>query len=263
MIIDIVSDLHIDFWEKNNFCEYNYSPKNHSPFNFKEIDNKSTILVIAGDICDNLDLFLKKINDYSIYYEKILFIDGNHEHTDKFPNLYSLDEINQKVLKYENPKLIFLPKNDFIINETVFIGCCGWWDYSIEKNNNYFKDYLPKLTEKDCEIFNENVLNESKNQYEFLIEKLNKYEKDNKIKNIIIVTHTVSRSKYGTDINTEFNSKFNNITKNKFPKLKNWIYGHTHDKFFEENENINMICNPRGRPDDLNSEDYNVKKINI
>lgn len=263
MILDIVSDLHIDFWEKNNWCNYNYSNKKNIPFYFKYEENKSNILIISGDICDDLDLFIKKINNYSIYYDKILFIDGNHEHTNKFPYLYSINEINDKIIKYNNPKLIYLPKNEYIINDTVFIGYCGWWNYSQNMDNNYFKNYLPKLTEEDCKIFNNNVLIESKKQYNLLIEKLNKYSLNKTINNIIIITHTVAREKYVTCINTEFNSLFNNITKKKYPKLKKWIFGHTHDKYDELYEELEMICHPRGRPDDYNSENYNIKKFKI
>ena len=34
------------------------------------------------------------------------------------------------------------------------------------------------------------------------------------------------------DLGTELNTKFENIISSKFPKINNWIFGHTHEQHF-------------------------------
>ena len=51
-----------------------------------ELNNKSDILIIAGDISDDIDLSIKYIDNISKKYKKILFVDGNHEHVNRYPN---------------------------------------------------------------------------------------------------------------------------------------------------------------------------------
>ena len=48
-----------------------------SEYKWNKTDNK--ILIIAGDISDNLDLSIDYIDNISEYYDKILYVDGNHE----------------------------------------------------------------------------------------------------------------------------------------------------------------------------------------
>ena len=40
------------------------------------------------------------------------------------------------------------------------------------------------------------------------------------------------------------------------PKIKKWIFGHTHQSHNTSNDGIQYICNPRGRPDDFNRLEY-------
>ena len=260
MIIDIISDLHIDFWNNNYWNKLSYSKK-HYPFVIKE--TFSDILIVAGDISDDLDLSIKTIDSLSKNYKYLIFIDGNHEHINKYPLLYSHDEINAKIIKLKNNKIKYLPKKDFILNKTVFIGYCGWWDFSEKMINDYFKNYLPHLdNDETCKCFNLNV-KKAIQEYYLIINKLDKYQKDNSIENIVLVTHTISNAKYvlGNTINTEFNSSFKNINNKKYNKLKNWIFGHTHKTHYEKLNNIQMICNPRGRPCDYNRINYEIKKL--
>ena len=128
--IDLISDLHIDQWSTNHIMKHPYGEVKDKPFN---LIKKSDILIIAGDISDDLDLSIKYINDISKYYEKILFVDGNHEHVNAYPNLYELNYIDNKIKLLKNDKIIYLPDNEYIINDKVFIGYCGWWDYNGEK----------------------------------------------------------------------------------------------------------------------------------
>lgn len=264
MNIDIVSDLHIDHWSNDIPCKYPYGVKKHFPLHV--IKSDSDYLIVAGDISDDINLSVDYLNYISKYYKKILFVDGNHEHVNNYPNLYDHDTIYNLI---NNEKIIFLSKSPYVINKKVFIGCCGWWDYcnknseSLKDNLKYFTSWIKDFTKDKSIEFIKNVINRSMKEYDILIENLEKYTNNDAIEEIIIVTHTIADSKYA-DSNCEdsqFNSKFKNIF--KYKKVTNWIFGHTHQKFDEFFNNVKITCNPRGRPDDFNREIYSIAKIII
>ena len=269
IICDICSDLHIDQWNKK--LNQKYPCGNREFYNLEFTKKNNKILIIAGDISDNIDLSIDYIDTISENYDKVLFIDGNHEHVENYPKLYTIEYINQKVKKKENNKLTYLPCNDYIINDTVFIGYCGWWDYNnydldeIKKSLDYFKDWISHFSESDSRDFIYNVFSKSKFEYNELIFKLNKYHLNNNISNIVIVTHTQPDINFVNiqDLGTELNTHFQNITSSKFPKIKNWIFGHTHEQHFTKKNNITYTCNPRGRPEDFNRITYDLHKLII
>ena len=65
---------------------------------------KDRILIFAGDIGDDIDLSLKYLDGISKNYERILFVDGNHEHVSRYPYLLSCEEIKEKIDKLNNEK---------------------------------------------------------------------------------------------------------------------------------------------------------------
>ena len=80
--------------------------------------------------------------------------------------MYSSEYINEKVKLLNNDKIVYLPNNEYIINDIVFIGFCGWWDYNNEKNKKlsvYFKKWIPDFTKKRNLDFIDNVLQKAEN----------------------------------------------------------------------------------------------------
>ncbi len=87
--MDIISDLHIDHWDVTIGVKYPCGSRIHHPF---KITPQSDILIVAGDISDDLELSLKYLDEVSKHYKKVLFVDGNHEHVNIYPELYSIDQ---------------------------------------------------------------------------------------------------------------------------------------------------------------------------
>ena len=269
----IVSDLHIDQWSNKLTMKYPCGKISHYPLNKQLFINKTDYLIIAGDISDNIDLSLQYLNSISFYFEKILFIDGNHEHVEYYPNLLSHTQIQDKIKKNNNDAIHYLSNSPFIINKTAVIGCCGWWNYNndtttINDNiNNYFKDWIP-LTKKQSTLFTENVIKRSKTELKYIKDYINKYNNDTSIESIIIVTHTVpidilcDEHKFDSLGNHQmYDQIINNHTFNK--KIKYWIYGHTHGHTKTVKINgIDFIQNSRGRPDDDESLSFLHDRIN-
>ena len=260
--IDLISDLHIDQWSTEYNIKYPYGIVKDIPFH---IDKKSDILVVAGDISDDLNLSLKWMDEISHKYKKILFVDGNHEHVNAYPSLYDINYIHDSVKSLNNDKINYLPNSEYIIDDKVFIGYCGWWDYdnkqSLESGKKYFNKWIPNFTEKDNIQFMNNVLTRAEYEYKKIKELLKKYENDYSINKIILVTHSVGHKDFKViSKSTDYNTMFNDI---KSSKLKYWLFGHTHYQINDKVNNIQFICNPRGRPDDFNRIVYNTKTINI
>jgi len=272
--IDIVSDLHIDYWsdELKDNIKFNCSITKNYPLKWEDKNIFNKILIVAGDISDNLDLSVKELDKISKYYDRVLFVDGNHEHLHIYPNLHSIDDIYDKINSLDNHKIKYLPKETFKLGRTAFIGCCGWWNYEnkkpteTEKHIKYFKKNFPELKAEDNFRNIENIYYKSVEEYNSLTKRLTELEKDKNITEIIIVTHTLPRTFFSQGhIGTEFNTEFKNINKKNYPKLTKWIFGHTHaiyeTKILESG--IQFISNPRGRPSDYNRTNYQIRFCNL
>jgi predicted phosphodiesterase len=271
--IDLSSDLHIDQWDKTLEVKNPCGKVKHFPYSFKETTNK--ILVIAGDISDNIDLSIKYLNEQSDKYERILFVDGNHEHASSFPNLLDINTINEKIQKLNNEKIVYLPKTHYKLGKTIFIGYCGWWDYdnnkqeSIESALSYFESWIKEIAESTGASlsFINNVMKNSYNQHELLKKHLDYYQNDETIEEIVIVTHTVPLKQLALDENgnietsCQLQSSAESLLE-KYSKLKKWIFGHTHNQMSLVKDGVHFVSNPRGRPEDFDREEYILKDYN-
>lgn len=263
-MFDIVSDLHIDQWDNTIGVKYPCGEVKHIPY--IPITPQNEILIVAGDISDNLQNSLKYLNDISQYYQKILFVDGNHEHVNAYPNLYSQKEINEEIKKLDNNKIVYLPSNPYQIGKTLVIGACGWWDYnnsdeeSINSSMEYFKKWIPEFGQKENQKFIDNVTQRSREECQQLQEILEFTNKDDFIENIVIVTHCVPKNEFAsknhekTIVNNGFEKLLNNKELSK--KISHWIFGHVHHNISNKSNNVKFICHPRGRPEDYNREMY-------
>ena len=63
----------------------------------------------------------------------------------------------------DNPKVVYLSKYLYKINKTLFIGCCGWWDYNnqsstiIKKCTHYFDNWIKHFSPEDNLTFIQKV----------------------------------------------------------------------------------------------------------
>ena len=131
-----------------------------------------------------------------------------------------------------------LGRDDFFVNdEIVMIGVCGWW------NGDPFQEKITERARQECDI---------------ICKKLFHYSTDSKIKEIIVVTHTVPKKRFAKEPDTDHNSLFETLPLKKMSagKLTTWIFGHNHQKFKVIIDGIKFISNPRGRPDDFNRKKY-------
>lgn len=270
--LDIVSDLHIDQWDSSLNIKNPCGEVSDVAFEFQKTSNR--ILIVAGDISDDIDLSINYLNEISANYERVLFVDGNHEHVSRFPNLLTTVEINDKIEKLNNEKIVYLPQTHYKLGKTVFIGYSGWWDYdnkseeSIKNALDYFEGWINELGNENSRKFIDNVTEKSIEQHNLLIEHLKYYEGCEDVDNVIIVTHTVPLEQFSLDSNgtketsCQLQSFSRNLVDGRYKKLAKWIFGHTHNQFDRTINGVHFIAHPRGRPEDFNRENYELKKFN-
>lgn len=243
MKFDLVSDLHVDH--------------NSQSLNWLEIKSPdSNCLVIAGDTSNHIVDVVAVLKRAKAAYEHVAFVDGNHE-------WYNYPYTNHKAFRdiAAETGAVFLYDTDLLIEDTVFIGVNGWYDFSAT-NNPYaakkrfisdMNDYTMIWKNRDIEPEHCAFLQADK-----LANKVSDYQSNGAVKNIIVVTHTAPRKELvgapgvapGTD---HLDACFANITmgdvvrqKDCKNKIKVWCFGHTHQSYDRTLDGVRYVNNSRG-----------------
>jgi predicted phosphodiesterase len=260
MLIDIVSDLHVDYWKT---YPYDWS-----------VSKKSDSVIIAGDISDHLSDVVRELKKACGIYKDVLYVEGNHESSYYMNDLYYANNyINKEMLSYSN--FNNLSTTCFIKEDIAFIGACGWWDFNIYKPSvsiqegidcfNTSWNTLRSLSKR--EIVN-NIINAAQRDAINIQEKISALK--NKYK-ICLVLHTVPHKdliskKYPVNENEKShygNSIIQSIIENE-DSVKYVVFGHNHDSCLEKYMLSKLfINNARGRPKDYNRRNYYPLQINI
>lgn len=249
--MDLVSDLHVDFWEP----EFAYEWKTNKTPN-------SVGVIIAGDVADTLDTTITELNKACDAYEWVLYVDGNHEATHHYDNL---DYAPSAISKAMEPRQHFvnLSTDEFIHGKTVFIGACGWWDFRMFEPDISFEESKRSMScqwnpnknlARDQLI--QNVIFQAEEEFLKIKNKIEKY----KNYDICLVTHTVPHKALVASDAFAFGNCFGNSLFQSFfdePSVKHAVYGHYHGAAHETFVNhVRCLSNPRGRPKDYNREVY-------
>jgi Icc-related predicted phosphoesterase len=248
MLVDIVSDLHIDNWKT-------------FPYNWENNKNADTV-IITGNISSNLLEVVTQLGYACDVYENVLYIDGNVESTFYMRELdYASEFISIHMENRDN--FYNLNKVDFVIDSIVFIGTCGWWDFKNNDQtlNNTMIDKFDTSWNKDITLNKqsivENIIRASETQYRN-IERRVDYLKD--LYNICVVTHTIPHNSL-LPINIKetgwhVNSKMQVLIEND--DVKYFIFGHHNEANIRLNSlNKKFMNNSRGLFKDVNNYNYN------
>ena len=223
MKIKLMSDLHMEFGSK---------------FYFEPM--LDTILVLAGDICNDLfalDIWLGQICPN---FQAVLMVAGNHEfYGHEWANtIKELRTIDKSISNF------YFLENDFItFNDITFIGATLWsnpaWGVFHRISDHHVIAYNGrKLTSDQVSSFN-------KYSSEYI-----KYQLENIKGKKIVITHfgpdpSLMHPKWQkySDMNTYFwSTGFTDY----FQYADLWLYGHTHDSGNQKLDTCQCICNPYG-----------------
>jgi Icc-related predicted phosphoesterase len=269
MTIDIISDIHLDFYARFNrvkteaFAEKLIKSKRDKTFE---------VLVIAGDIGHYNEDNLYLIKLLSKHYEKIFITWGNHDlyllssqYTEKY-NYNSFNRLNEfKNMLKSIENVAFLDGQKVEYKEITFWGSGLWYNVtSLEHWSNYMNDskYIYDRKEGYKIVLPYDFF---PIEYSFNTTKL--YEKEyEKIKILdyadVIITHIppvkifdnsdLGDNYFYVDYGEEIIEKIQ-------PKL--WIFGHIHAKTYKKFKNCDLIANPLGYPEE--NEKFVLENIEI
>lgn len=245
MKVRIVSDLHLEFYKKDDF-------------KLEVSENESnTILLLAGDIA--IATKMKRFNyffeDISKRFFKVLYIAGNHEY---YGGNYLMTSI--KIADALEPfnNIHFLENQRMEIDNIVFICATLWTDFNDNdpicmfdakhKMNDYKtirhgssnEPWRRKFSPEDAYVIH-------KTSKEFIFKTL-KHKDENKT--YIVMTHmapselSVSPEFEGDRLNGAYVSNLEEDILNSKPDF--WFHGHVHSTFDYMLGDTRIICNPAG-----------------
>ena len=264
MKVDILSDLHLDFYFKPHLTT---SENIISLFGDIFTDNSTRkmgdVLIIAGDIghyneqnIEILKIFQEK------FYKHIICVLGNHDYYLVGSEAkYTFENDSFKRVK-DMRKLINQEKNIYCLDGEViaidgvkFGGADSWYD------GNYIEKYYTNLDNNHINLLWNGNINDSK-----LIKGISRFDDISKleIKKLesiyqncdVMITHVnpsfdekhIDKKYHNSPINTFFTFDGSQFYKNA--SMKYWVFGHTHDAIEYEMQGVNFLCNPLGYPNE-------------
>jgi predicted phosphodiesterase len=258
MKFDLMSDLHVDRWG-NNQIDYDASAM-------------SDVLVVCGDISDDVGLSAWELAKFANIYEHVIFVDGNHEHE----GLGYEHEPRETVVNLRNAlsglsNVHYMADGPIIIDGVGFAGRNGWWDWKIATpdvpSEQSIAEWYTHKESGDHTFISRQALRD----FGALAGDVARLDATDTVQSIVVLTHTlplkqlISWNVYPlarTHSNAYGNSMMHNVLKIS-PKIKYWLFGHNHDQKNEVIDGVHFISNPRGRPTDFNRIEYSPRQIEV
>lgn len=272
MLIDIASDLHVDFYPWLREVTEKDTSSDPIFIDWSQYrTSESKILIVAGDVSNIAEQSGLALTDAVSSYEKVIFVDGNHEHygwedTSRRHHYHTHDE-NVAILKKacESIGVVYLTgDNEWLHDGVLFIGCNGWYDFGVtpEIPIHLIEGNWWNWSDSDIHFDGGAAIMPpmlAVTHMEALRKKVIEAQTRDDVKRIVVVTHTVPFSE-GTPLkpwnphwhrNTNFfvNTRMQAVIDADIErKIALWAYGHTHSPFDFQRGHVRCVCNPRGYP---------------
>lgn len=217
----------------------------------------SEVILIAGDLGHNINQVASVFKMLENDYKHVLFCVGNHEFwhntgREKYKNwAHKLDTLKNTIC---SDKVKFMDGNIFDYKGVAIGGSCMWYDFSsavtrgVQKSkfnimcNSYFPDPLKMgfNTQMDCELWFKKEYDKAKN----IIEDCDVY-----FSHVGPKEPNILPKEYDNFATGFFYFDGQKLLNTK--RIKNWVFGHTHDIIFEQyvkdnGSEVSLLCNPVG-----------------
>lgn len=243
MKIGAISDLHIKHEESSEFIATLIAVCKA---------NKLDLLLIAGDISEDVNLTIDYINKINKSIE-CLYVPGNHDLWNRYNNL-TTEQIYEL---YDSHKHCLLAKSKSITSKVDVVGHIGWYDYSLGDNQLYSNAELDSMTIEGRTWQDKNYISWTSNNCSVATEIDDQIESllANNQKQKILITHMISNPGFKVIIDEHRQNKafFNSylgterlyqMTKDN--NISHAICGHVHyRKTIVENQ-VKYICSCLG-----------------
>ena len=255
---DLISDIHRETWD-----HFNWEGQPTAPY-----------CIVAGDLARDRALVIDTLEQLSEVYYGVFYIDGNCEHKD-----YA-EDLGQSYLELESlishiPKVVYLQDNVVIVDGVAIVATNGWWTYDFDSNldpeqSAQWLSNQQQISSSAAHSYNGVGYHDAA----YMINSVNKLQKQKDVKSIILVTHTVPAAwliehdldlldtwRYNTMGNRHISGVFSADTEKK---ISTWCFGHYHHPIDTTKDGVRYISNPRGCGDtDYCQIVYYPKRISV
>jgi predicted phosphodiesterase len=282
MKIDFVSDLHVDVWWGKTLP---YSVDGPQPRRVdgtsqfvdwewyrKQSGNDGDVLLIGGDISNNIEDVRSVVNNAAEVYKSVVFVDGNHEHH----NGQAYTNNMSQLVDMQSERITFLHTAVpcFVKDDIAFIGANGWYDWRCYEpdfsHNEAYEVWQRGMVDATKILFDDgkpDVL--AAKQAEVLAQTVGLIAKS--VQKIVMVTHTVPRvdvcvikhPSWNRSTPSFVNSAMNRVLQAEgAEKIACWLYGHTHARQDIVLDGIRYVNNSVGYPHERVGGTY-LKQIEV
>ena len=268
MKFDLISDFHV---EMNVGYNTTRNWQQGEPIHFAwHKARQSDILVVAGDTANFHEYTRDVIVEAAKHYERVLFVDGNHDHYTNSRNgwtvLRDMEWFNEQFTHRNRvaDNVVFLDGvNTFQEGTTLFIGANGWYNFSFSRGMHFKAQWRAwQMGSNDPRNIRFGKKNKPHKLAERQMEQLKAHviaaQGNDDIEEIVVVTHTLpiweafgqfaEPSHEFYPLNGAYGNEFMKLVweADEAGKIKTWCFGHTHERrdFFKHG--IHFVCNPRG-----------------
>lgn len=255
MKIQLLSDLHIEFWPT--------AAKFHLSM-FDSFQTDADVLVLAGDINVGRSNTVSTLKEFAKRYKHVIYVMGNHEeYGQEFGAFWEYDKFISKLPK----NVSFLDAKGYtIIDGVIFFGSCLYTNFGndplAENMAQYGISDFRRIKGATTAGYTANYTEEVEN-----IENFYNVATDNKLKKVI-VTHFLPAyecisERFRTADNVGINKYFANNLGNYIATLSDttWLFGHTHDSVDMHIGDTRMLCNPMGYFGHEMNPNFNPKMV--
>lgn len=253
-MIDIISDIHLEFRPKISSLQdlikfHPYLKKNY------DIESKhNSTLLLAGDIGYPTDSnYWKFLESCSQIYRDVVFCTGNHEYyivnQKSVLTINETDElIRNKTNQLNIKNLHFLQKDSIMLDNFRILGCTLFTNINPEQNVTYYKSYNDSNSIFVTKTENATV-NDLTNIHIDHVTWLKTQIDDDQTPTIVMTHHLPTRKlihpKYEmySYMDSMFYTNLEHLFKNN---VKLWVAGHTHSHVCTYFDQTFVITNPFG-----------------
>lgn len=259
MQFDLISDLHVDSWARNQQIEWSSV-------------QKSRVCLVAGDVASEPARVREELKALSRCYDQVMYVDGLLEHRNRLHQLAASYKQLREALEGLSG-VAYLKESSPVVGGVAVVGANGWWDYRFGE---------PRVrASASREAFGiaeglspaglKAIADQAQRDYRHMVIEVDKLQNDSSVHSILMVTHAIpdptllpwdESPRVAAFAGTYGNTRLPNLLNiDVYQKIRMWVFGRTHAERKDNFAAVDFVSNPRGCPCDFGRTEYQPKQL--